>query len=149
MVNTRDAIGAPLGDGPYTEAGRDAIREAQRLRDYADAAPAIRGSYGNSYPYLTATTAKTYNQELTKQLPMTALADRLHDQASSLDTIAQRLSAVLERLNGPVPTPAPAGENNPSQSGPGVLHVAQFGSQRIAMNIERLTAIAADLEQSI
>jgi hypothetical protein len=150
MTNTRDALGAQLG--PYTEAGRDAIRDAQRLRDYTAAGPTIREAVadhalGRGRTYAGPSTNDP--QERAKQSPMTQLAERLHEQASTLDAVAMRLSAVLERLNGPAPTTAPSTENNALTPGPGVLHVAQFGSQRIALQIERLNSIAYDLEQSI
>ena len=80
-----------------------------------------------------------------KQSAMTEHAQRLHIQAEHLAKCNSRLYALLERMYGP--TPETTSGPGKDQAGPsGVLYVAQFGAERIGLEIEKLGASIARLE---
>lgn len=81
-----------------------------------------------------------------KQSAMQEHAERLHDLAISIAGCNQSISAILDRLHGP--QPEPAGKTDQAQTTPsGVLHVAQFGAERISQEIERLRHMISILER--
>ena len=86
-----------------------------------------------------------------KQSPMDAHAEALSMLANKLIDANSRLNCALDRLRGPAPQTVPQqGQNTPATPPPsGVLHVAQFGAERIRLEIEQLYGALGELEQFV
>lgn len=80
-----------------------------------------------------------------KQSAMHEHSARLHDLATRLSQCNERLSGIINRAFGPEPQAAAKEVAQPNPNG--VLYVAQFGAERIGMEIERLSQQIAKLEQ--
>lgn len=79
-----------------------------------------------------------------KQPAIQEHANRLHDSAAQLADLNGRLSNILSRLHGPSPEdPNAAATPTPN----GVLYVAQFGAEKINLEISKLSGLVSKLEQ--
>lgn len=84
------------------------------------------------------------------QTPAQEHANHLHALAEHLSAANGRLSDVLRRFVGESPDDmAKSTVDNAVQAAGGVLHVAKFGAQRLAMEVERYTALTTRLEQIV
>lgn len=98
---------------------------------------------------MNMTTASTYGSASaptpSKQPAMAEHAQRLHNHADALLGSNTRLAAILDRMHGPQPEVANEAKG---QSTPvGVLYVAQFGAEKIGIEIDRLQNLLSRLEQ--
>lgn len=80
-----------------------------------------------------------------KQTAMQEHAHRLHQLAANLSNCNARLGSILDRLHGPTPEATGNGEKNPDPTG--ALYIAQFGAERISIEIDRLNQLCNRLEQ--
>lgn len=80
-----------------------------------------------------------------KQPAMQTHAERLHDLAERLSSQVNRLGGFIDRVQ-PAPPSDTAGREAPQPAPTGTLLVAQFGAEKISLEIDRLNAVLNRLE---
>lgn len=111
----------------------------------------MNGPAGNQYVGM-AQQANPYQSTAAPQpAPLKSLmqvhAETVHEHASRLQELNERLCHAIDRIAGPAPEVGSNAKDQPPPSG--ALMVAQFGSERVNLSLGRLADLVSRLEQIV